>query len=83
MIQNATVKNETLAQSVSPNHRARVILDLSGFTLSDQPALLEEKFRRTTGIVSVEINVFSKRINVEFDSSMVRIEEIRAMIRRR
>lgn len=83
MMKNAIVKTEDTGKALSVNRRARVILDLSGFELSDQPALLEEKLRRTIGISSVEINVYSKRMNVEFDPSIISLDKIRAMVKRR
>jgi hypothetical protein len=60
---------------------ARVVLDLSGTRLTDRPAFLEERLLKTRGIVAAEINVFSNRIIVEFDPSIVSLDKIKAMIK--
>jgi hypothetical protein len=62
------------------NH-ARGIIDLSRCKLIDRPAFVEEKLLKTRGIVSVEVNVFSNRLFVEFDPSVITLEKIRSMIK--
>jgi hypothetical protein len=60
---------------------ARVVLDLSGTRLIDRPAFLEERLLKTRGIVAAEINVFSNRMIVEFDPSIIGLDKIKAMIK--
>ncbi len=81
--QNKSGNNEATPSSTSTSHRARVILDISGLDLSDQPALLEDKLRKIGGIISVEINVYSERMKVEFDTSLINIDQIKAVAKRR
>ena len=64
-------------------HRARVILDSSKIGLSDRPSLLEEQLLKTNGVLGVEINVFSGRIAIEFDPTLVNLETIKKIISRR
>lgn len=67
-----------------PGHdgqRARGILDISGAKLIDRPAFLEEKLLKTRGVFAVEINVFSNRIMVEFDPTLISLDKIKAMIK--
>jgi hypothetical protein len=42
---------------------------------------LEEKLLKTHGIIAAEINVFSNRMTVEFDPSLISIDKIRTMVR--
>lgn len=71
---------ETGIEAVSTSRRARGILDLSKTKLGDRPLLLEEKLRKTRGVVEVEINVFSNRITIEFDPSLISLDKIRASL---
>jgi hypothetical protein len=61
--------------------RARGILDISGAKLIDQPAFLEEKLLKTRGVFDAEINVFSNRIMVEFDPTLIGPDKIKTMIK--
>ena len=74
------MKPETVSEAVSTSRRARGILDLSRTKLGDRPLLLEEKLRKTRGVIAAEINVFSNRITVEFDPSLISIDKIRASL---
>jgi hypothetical protein len=69
--------------AVPTGRRARGILDLTGTKLADRPAFLEEKLRKTTGVIEAEINAFSNRITVEFDPSLITLEKIKASLARR
>jgi hypothetical protein len=77
-----TAKTEAPAGTVSTSHRARGILDLSRTKLGDRPLLLEEKLRKTRGVIDAEINAFSNRITVEFDPSIISLEKIKASLAR-
>ena len=72
---------ETEAPSRSP--RAKSILDVSYSKLWDRPVLLEEKLLKTPGVIHAEINAFSNRIRVEFDSSQTTLDKIKSIIRPR
>jgi len=62
-------------------HHARVVLDLSGTKLIDRPAFVEERLLKTRGIVGAQINVFSNRMIVEFDPTIISLDRIKVMIR--
>ena len=81
LAQARTKKAELGIDSSSAFQRARGIVDLSGTRLVDRPSFLEEKLLKTRGVVSAEINVFSNRMLVEFDPSLIRLERIKAMIK--
>ncbi len=66
---------------VRVGQHARVVLDVSGTRLIDRPAFLEERLLKTHGIVAAEINVFSNRMIVEFDPSIINLDKIKAMIK--
>jgi len=83
MVQSGTVRNEAIAEPVPPSKRARGILDLSGTKLVDRPSFLEEKLRKTRGVIDAEINVFSNRITVEFDPSLITLDKIKASLAKR
>jgi hypothetical protein len=83
MVQSGTVKTGGTIAVISTSKRARGILDLSGTKLADRPSFLEEKLRRTTGVIDAEINVFSNRITVEFDPSLITLDKIKASLARR
>jgi hypothetical protein len=83
MVQSGTVRTEGKTTAIPANKRARGILDLSGTKLVDRPSLLEEKLRKTTGVVDAEINAFSNRITVEFDPSLITLEKIKASLAKR
>jgi len=83
MVQSGTVKNEAIATTFPTGRRARGILDLSGTKLVDRPSFLAEKLRKTTGVIDAEINVFSNRITVEFDPTLITLDKIKASLARR
>lgn len=74
------MKPETVGDADSTSRRARGILDLSSTKLGDRPLLLEEKLRKTRGVIDAEINVFSNRMTVEFDPSIISLDKIRASL---
>lgn len=80
MVQSRAMKPEPSADAVPTSRRARGILDLSRTKLGDRPLLLEEKLRKTRGVIDAEINVFSNRIIVEFDPSLISLEKIKASL---
>ncbi|HXL50770.1 MAG TPA: hypothetical protein VN949_03050 [Candidatus Limnocylindrales bacterium] len=82
MVQSGTVKNGAIAAAVPTGRRARGILDLSRTKLGDRPSFLEEKLRKTRGVIDAEINVFSNRITIEFDPSIISLDRIRASLAR-
>ncbi len=82
MVQSGTVKNGAIAAAVPTGRRARGILDLSRTKLGDRPSFLEEKLRKTRGVIDGEINVFSNRITIEFDPSIISLDRIRASLAR-
>ncbi len=82
MVQSTVGKVEAITSAVSTRRRARGILDLSGTKLGDCPLLLEEKLRKTLGVIEAEINVFSNRITIEFDPSVISLDKIRASLAR-
>ena len=41
---------------------------------------MEEKLRKTRGVIEAEINAFSNRITIEFDPSLISLEKIRASL---
>ena len=57
-------------------HKARGIIDISQMTLTDIPFAVEEKLRKTKGVFSVQINAFSKKLAIEFDPSIISLDEI-------
>jgi copper chaperone CopZ len=80
MVQSKAVKPEPIIEAVPTSRRARGILDLSRTKLGDRPFLLEEKLRKTRGVIDAEINVFSNRITIEFDPSLISLEKIKASL---
>jgi hypothetical protein len=80
MVHSRAMKHEPITEAVPMSRRARGILDLSKTKLGDRPLLLEEKLRRTKGVIDAEINVFSNRITVEFDPSIISLDKIRASL---
>jgi len=82
MVQSGTVKNGAIAAAVPTGRRARGILDLSRTKLGDRPSFLEEKLRKTRGVIDAEINVFSNRITIEFDPTIISLDRIRASLAR-
>lgn len=81
LAQARTAKTEAEALPSQMGQRARGILDISGATLIDRPAFLEEKLLKTRGVFAAEINVFSNRIMVEFDPTLISLDKIKAMIK--
>ncbi|HZY47075.1 MAG TPA: hypothetical protein VFE96_04690 [Candidatus Bathyarchaeia archaeon] len=75
--------SETLSMSRTPIRRARGIIDISNFVLGDVPFALEEKLRKSKGVISVQLNAFSKKLAIEFDPSVTSLDEILKIIRRR
>ena len=82
MVQSGTVRNGAVSEAAPTGRRARGILDLAGTKLGDRPLLLEEKLRKTRGVIEAEINVFSNRITIEFDPSVISLDKIRASLAR-
>jgi len=58
-------------------HHARGIIDIGQRKLSDVPFALEEALRKTPGVLSVQLNAFSGKLVVEFDSSIISLDKIR------
>ncbi len=83
MVQPGNLGKDATTDTISIGRRARGILDLSGTKLVDRPPFLEEKLRKTRGIFDAEINVFSNRITVEFDPSLITLDKIKASLMRR
>ena len=83
MVQSGTVREQAVNATVSTSRRARGILDLPGTKLIDRPSFLEEKLRKTPGVIEVEINAFSNRVTVEFDPSLITLDKIKASLARR
>lgn len=81
MAQARTAKIDHDGMPNSVGQRARGILDISGAKLIDRPAFLEEKLLKTRGVFAAEINVFSNRIIVEFDPTLISLDKIKAMIK--
>ena len=68
--------DETLHASLTLTHKARGIIDISHLTLADIPLTMEERLRKTRGVFSVQINAFSKKLAIEFDPSVISLDEI-------
>ncbi len=83
MVQSGTARKEDVTATVPIGRRARGILDLTLTKLADRPSFLEEKLRKTTGVIDAEINAFSNRITVEFDPSLITLDKIKASLARR
>ncbi len=75
--------NGTLPALSAPTHRARGIIDISKITLADIPLALEERLRKSKGVSSVQVNAFSKKLTVEFDPSIITLDQIRKLVTRR
>ena len=75
-----TERTETIKQAPSGARRARGILELSEAAMVEPLSLVEQKLLKTKGVFSAEVNVFSKRITVEFDPSVISLETIRKII---
>ena len=71
---------ESIRRAPSRSGHARGILDLSEVAMAEPSLLVEEKLLKTKGVISAEVNVFSKRITVEFDPSVIGLETIREII---
>ncbi len=80
MVQSGTVREQAVNATVPTSRRARGILDLSRTKLIDRPSFLEEKLRKTPGVIEVEINAFSNRVTVEFDPSLITLDRIKASL---
>ena len=76
-----TSRTEPASLARPPFSRGRGIIDLSGTKLIDRPSFVEEKLLKTGGIISAEINVYSNRMIVEFDPSVISLERIKMIIR--
>src|SRR3989442_14851120 len=74
--------NGTLPAPSAPTHRARGIIDISRIKLADVPIALEERLRKPKGVSSVQVNGFSKKLTVEFDPSIITLEQIRKLVTR-
>ena len=56
------------------------IIDYPTARLGDPPALLEERLRKTRGVISVEINAYLRKISVEFNPSLISLDRIRKLL---
>lgn len=56
--------------------KARGIIDISHMTLTDIPFTIEDRLRKTKGVFSVQINAFSKKLAIEFDPSVISLDEV-------
>lgn len=83
MTQVNAERSEPIKRALSRPGHARGILELSEVEIVEPPSLIEEKLLKTEGIFSAEVNVFSRRITVEFDPSAIGLEAIRKIISRR
>jgi hypothetical protein len=81
LAQAKTEKAEPVMIASFSSQRARGIIDLSATKLMDRPSFLEEKLLKTQGIISAEINVYSNRMVVVFDPSLISLEKIRTMVK--
>jgi hypothetical protein len=79
--QAKTEKTEPVMVAPFSSQWARGIIDLSGAKLMDRPSFLEERLLKTRGVISAEINVYSNRMVVEFDPSLISLEKIKTMIK--
>ena len=68
--------DEALHPPLALSHKARGIIDISHMTLADIPFTIEDKLRKTKGVFSVQINAFSKKLVIEFDPSVISLDEI-------
>ena len=59
---------------------ARGIINVSQRKLVDVPFVLEEALRKTRGVLSVQFNAYSGKFAVEFDPSVISLDEIRRKI---
>lgn len=59
---------------------ARGIIDISQQRLSDIPFAIEEALRKTVGVFSVQLNAFSRKLVVEFDPSVISLDQIREKV---
>ena len=82
MAQVNAESTKSIRQAPSGSGRARGILDLSAVATVEPPSLVAEKLLKTKGVTSAEVNVFSKKITVEFDPSLISLEVIRKIIGR-
>lgn len=71
-----TDHDETLPAQLTLIHKARGVIDISHLTLIDIPLTIEERLRKTKGVFSVQINAFSKKLAIEFDPSVISLDEI-------
>ena len=55
-------------------------MDISEQKLSDLPFALEEALRKTKGVLSVQLNAFSRKLVVEFDPSLVSLDQIKEKV---
>jgi len=74
--------NGTMPAPSAPTHRARGIIDISRIPLADVPIALEERLRKFKGVSSVQVNAFSKKLLVEFDPSIITLDQIRKLVTR-
>ena len=73
---DSTGHDETLHAELALTHKARGIIDISHLVLADIPLTMEERLRKTRGVFSVQINAFSKKLAIEFDPSVISLDEI-------
>ena len=60
--------------------KAMSIIDYPTARLGDPPALLEERLRKTPGVISVEIDAYLRKISVEFNPSLISLDRIRKLL---
>ena len=73
---DSTEHDESLHGPLALAHKARGVIDISHLNLVDIPLTVEEKLRKTKGVFSVQINAFSKKLAIEFDPSIINLDEI-------
>ena len=72
----STDHDESLHEPLALAHKARGIIDISHLSLVDIPLTIEERLRKTKGVFSAQINAFSKKLAIEFDPSVISLDEI-------
>ena len=69
--------SENPAKPSPRTYRARGIVDIGEQRLSDVPFALKEALRKTKGVLSAQLNAFSRKLVVEFDPSLISLDEIK------
>jgi hypothetical protein len=55
-------------------------MDVSQAKLAGVPFALEETLRKTPGVLSIQFNAFSRKFVIEFDPSVISLDEIRKKV---